>query len=111
MPTLVQFNPVANCASTGRLAEDLGDIALNAGWKSYIAYGRDFRPSHSELIRIGTDFDIYAHILKTRLFDRHGFGSIQATKKLIKQLEVIKPDVIQFQNVHGYYMNLPVILN
>lgn len=111
MPTLLQFNVSANCGSTGRLAEDLGDVALKAGWKSYIAYGRDVRPSHSELVRIGTNFDIYAHVLKTRLFDRHGFGSKHATKKIIKQIDEIKPDVIQFQNVHGYYLNLPVILN
>lgn len=111
MPTLLQFNVYANCASTGRLAEDLGDVALSAGWKSYIAFGREFRPSHSELIRIGTKWDVYAHVLKTRLFDRHGFGSKRATEKLIKQIDEIKPDVIQFQNVHGYYLNLPVILS
>lgn len=111
MPTLLQFNVYANCASTGRLAEDLGDVALKAGWKSYIAFGREFRPSHSELIRVGTKLDVYAHVLKTRLFDRHGFGSERATKKLIKQIDDIKPDVIQFQNVHGYFLNLPVILS
>ena len=111
MPKLVQFNVYANCASTGRLAEDLGDVALNAGWKSYVAYGRDYRPSNSELIKIGTKLDLYGHILKSRLLDRHGFGSIHATKKLIRQLDDIKPDVIQFQNVHGYYLNLPIILN
>lgn len=111
MPTLLQFNVSANYGSTGRLAEDLGDVALTAGWKSYIAFGRDSRPSHSELIKIGSDFDIYAHVLKTRLFDRHGFGSKYATKRLVKQIDEIKPDVIQFQNVHGYYLNLPVILN
>ena len=111
MPTLLQFNVYANCASTGRLAEDLGDVALSAGWKSYIAYGREFRPSHSELIRIGTKWDVYAHVLKTRLFDRHGFGSKRATEALVRHIDEIKPDVIQFQNVHGYYLNLPVILS
>lgn len=111
MPTLLQVNVSANFASTGRLAEDLGDVALNAGWKSYIAYGRACRPSNSELIRVGNKLDIYAHLLKTRLFDRHGFGSERATKKLIQQIDEIKPDVIQFQNVHGYFLNLPVILS
>lgn len=111
MPTLLQINVTANCASTGRLAEDLGDVALNAGWKSYIAYGREFRPSHSELIKVGTKYDIYTHVLKSRLLDRHGFGSERATRNLLKQIDKIKPDVVQFQNVHGYFLNLPVILN
>ena len=110
MPTLLQFNVYANCASTGRLAEDLGDVAISAGWKSYVAYGRESRPSHSELIKVGTKADIYAHVLKSRLLDRHGFGSARATKRLIKQIDEIRPDVIQFQNVHGYFLNLPFIL-
>lgn len=111
MPTLLQFNVYANVASTGRLSEDLGDVALGAGWKSYIAFGRECRPSHSELIKVGTKWDVYAHVLKTRLFDRHGFGSKRATETLVRQIDEIKPDVIQFQNVHGYYLNLPVILS
>lgn len=111
MPTLFQVNVSANFASTGRLAEDLGDVALNAGWKSYIAYGRACRPSNSELIRVGNKLDFYTHLLKTRMFDRHGFGSWRATKELVKQIDEIKPDVIQFQNVHGYFLNLPVILS
>ena len=63
------------------------------------------------MISIGTKLDICFHVLKTRLFDRHGFGSKYATKRIVKQIDEIKPDVIQFQNVHGYYLNLPVILN
>lgn len=110
MPTLLQFNVSANSGSTGRLAEDLGDVALKAGWESYIAFGRSFRPSRSELIRIGNSFDINVHVLKTRLFDRHGFGSKHATMKLIRQMDEIKPDVIQFQNIHGYYVNISLLL-
>lgn len=110
MKKLLQLNTSVNCGSTGRIAEDLGDVVLKAGWKSYIAYGQNMKPSHSELIKIGTSFDLYCHMLKTRLFDRHGFGSKYATKRLIKQIEEIKPDIIQFQNVHGYYVNLPEIL-
>lgn len=40
MPTLLQINVTANSGSTGRIAEDLGKIAINNGWESWIAYGR-----------------------------------------------------------------------
>ena len=110
MPTLVQFNSVANWGSTGRLTEDIGDVAIAAGWDSYIAFGRQFNPSKSHLLQIGGKWSVLSHTLKSRLFDRHGFGSYWATKRLLKQLDEIKPDLFQFHNVHGYYLNLPLVL-
>lgn len=111
MPILLQVNVSANCGSTGRLTEDLGDVVIDAGWDSYIAYGRSMRDSSSKLIKVGNKYHVYLHILKTRLFDRHCFGSKVSTQNLIDTIDKIKPDIIQFHNVHGYYLNLPIILN
>ena len=80
MRNLLQINSVINSGSTGRIAEEIGQIAIGAGWKSYIAYGRHARTSQSELIKIGSDWDIRMHGLQTRLFDRHGMASTNATK-------------------------------
>jgi len=55
---LLQINSVVNSGSTGRIAEEIGQIAIAAGWESYIAYGRHARTSQSELIKIGSDWDI-----------------------------------------------------
>ena len=110
MKTLVQFNTVANLASTGRLTEDIGDVAMAEGWESYVVFGRDFKPSKSHLIMVGGKKDVYIHTLYSRLFDRQGFGSFFTTKKLLKKLDEIKPDIFQFHNLHGYYINVPLIL-
>ena len=59
MPTLLQINSVANTGSTGRIAEGIGQVAIKAGWKSYIAYGRYANPSQSELIKIGNKWNIW----------------------------------------------------
>ena len=111
MKTLLQINTVVNSGSTGRIAEEIGQIAINSGWNSYIAYGRNERPSKSKLIRIGSDLDLKLHGLKTRLFDRHGFGSQKATKKLVEQIISIKPDIIHLHNIHGYYLNIEILFN
>ena len=34
---LLQINSVANIGSTGRIAEQIGQAAMAAGWESYIA--------------------------------------------------------------------------
>lgn len=109
MPTLLQINSVVNTGSTGRIAEGIGQAAMKAGWKSYIAYGRYANPSQSELIKIGNKWDVYNHVLQTRLFDKHGLASKRATRKLIQQIEQIKPNIIHLHNIHGYYLNYPIL--
>ena len=103
---LLQVNTGVNTGSTGRIAEEIGKLMMARGHKSFIAYGRDSRPSASELIRIGGKADMYLHGLKTAVFDRHGFGSARATRDLIRKVEDIAPDAIGMHNIHGYYLNI-----
>jgi len=110
MQTLLQINSGA-CGSTGHIAESIGLLAIKNGWKSYIAYGRKGLPSESSIIKIGTKWDVILHGIKTRLFDRHGFGSKHATIKLINTIIKIKPNIIHLHNVHGYYINIEILFN
>lgn len=109
MPTLLQINTVINSGSTGRIAEDIGRIAIANGWESYIAFGRNPRSSASHAIRIGSRLDVLLHVLATRLFDLHGLASRRATKRLVRQIERIRPDVIHLHNIHGYYLNYKIL--
>lgn len=111
MKTLLQINTVVNRGSTGRIAEEIGVLAIDAGWDSYIAYGRQKAYSNSKLIRIGNIVDCYHHVLKTRLFDGHGLGSKKATMYLIEQIKRISPDIIHLHNIHGYYLNYPILFD
>lgn len=77
---ILQINATVNSGSTGRIAEDIGKVLIENGHESYIAYGRGNPSSKSSLIKIGNNWDIYNHGIKTVLFDRHGFGSKSATK-------------------------------
>lgn len=111
MKILLQINSVVNSGSTGRIAEEIGQSAISAGWESYIAYGRNERPSESNLIKVGSEWDIKLHGLQTRLFDKHGFGSAKATSELVRQIEKIEPDIIHLHNIHGYYINIEILFN
>lgn len=109
MITLLQINVDANNGSNGSIARDIGTMALARGWKSYIAYGRSQIPCDSELIRVGSDFDVKMHGLLTRLFDRHGLGSVFTTRRFIKKVEKIKPDIVHLHNIHGYFINYKIL--
>ena len=108
---ILQINTTINSGSTGRIAENIGTVLIEAGHESYIAYGRGEQPSASKKIKIGNEIDIYAHGVKTLLTDRHGFGSHKATLDFIQEIEKVQPDVIALHNIHGYYINIEVLFN
>lgn len=108
---VLQINSVINSGSTGRIAEEIGQKIISKGWKSYIAYGRNDRPSMSTKLKIGNNWDIDLHVLETRLFDHHGFSSRNATKELIKRIQEINPNIIHLHNLHGYYLNVEILFN
>ena len=108
---ILHINAVANTGSTGRICEEIGSLASSLGWKSTIAYGRRANDSESELIKIGNNFDVYEHGLETRLFDNHCFASRRATKSLIQKIKQIKPSIIHLHNLHGYYLNIPILFD
>ena len=110
MSTLLQINSVVNTGSTGRIAEQLGQLAMAQGWESYIAYGREARESKSKLIRIGGSIGVNLHALASKFLDCHGLCSKHATRSFLKQLDEIKPDVVHLHNIHGYYINYPMLL-
>lgn len=104
---LVQINVVCN-GSTGRIMNQIQQEAISQGWEAYSFYGRG-EPSNNNCYKICSKLDVLWSVFLTRLFDKHGYGCRRATKKMIKQIERINPDVIQLHNIHGYYLNLDIL--
>jgi len=106
---LLLLNVTANTGSTGRIAEEIGLLAEQSGFEVRFAYGRKAVNSQLRLIKIGNKWDIRWHGVKSRLWDAHGFGSRHATKALIEELKVWKPDIVNIHNLHGYYVNVEIL--
>lgn len=106
---ILQINSVCGYGSTGRIVVDLYDKLIENGHECIVAYGRGKSPKRIRNIKIGNNFDLFWHIFITRMFDKHGSGSIRATKKLIKQIDEYNPDVIHLHNIHGYYINIKIL--
>lgn len=110
MPKIIQINVTANSGSTGRIAEQINQLAQSRGWKTYIAYGRDMQPSKSELIYVGNDLQVKEHFIEAELFDNDGLASRLATQKLIRRIKEIEPDVVHLHNIHGHWLNYKLLL-
>lgn len=108
---VLQISIEVNSGSVGRIAEQIGQTVIESGSQSYLTYARNNLPSTSEVIKIGTSKDVYFHVLQTRIFDNHAFGSVQPTKNLIKKIDEIDPDIIHLHHLHGYFINIEILFN
>lgn len=107
--TILQINATANIGSTGKIAEQINQLAQSQGWKTYLAYGRSMQPSESELIHVGNKFQVYEHYAENRLFDNDGLASRIATQRLIGKIKTIKPDLIHLHNIHDHWLNYRIL--
>ena len=108
---VLQINTVCGRGSTGRIAVDIHKLLLEQGHESVIAYGREEAINCDNTIKIGNNIDFYNHALKTRLFDKHGFGSKKATEDFIDKIINYNPDIMHLHNMHGYYLNIEILFN
>lgn len=110
MPKLFQINECLNL-STGKIAQQIGELAIKNGWESYIAYsGREKEiASKSKLIRVGSYAESCIHYVEDKLLDREGLSSRFATIKLLKEIEKIKPDIVHLHNIHDHWLNYKLL--
>ena len=115
MKKLLQINPVIRInTSTGRIMQEIGELAMQNGWECHIAYskGRDgIRECRSDIIPVGNKWSTAWHGIETRLFDRHGLASSHATRQFVRKIEEISPDVVHIHNIHGYFLNYQILFD
>lgn len=95
-----------NGGSTGRIAFDLKQTMESRGIESFVAYGIDTCPvPENNTILLQSKSDLKISQLQSRLFARHGFYNVRATRRLLNYINEVKPDVIHLHNLHGYYIH------
>lgn len=105
MPKLLIINVSINRGSTGKIAEQIGNKAQSHGWDCYVGYGNFNIGSKMQAYHISNKWYKRLHAIESRLFDNHGLSSRLTTKRFIKYIEKIQPDIIHIHNIHGYYIN------
>lgn len=115
MKKLLQINPVLRVnTSTGRIMQEIGELAMTQGWETYVAYskGRDgIKECKSTIVPVGDFWSTAWHGLETRLLDRHGLASEHATREFVKRIEKLAPDIVHIHNIHGYFLNYPILFD
>lgn len=110
MKKLIQINTVCN-TSTGKLMGDIQRKAEKLGYETLSIVGRRKVFRDVPCIKIGNLASFWIHVAITTIFDRQGYGSYFVTKRIIKRLRKENPDIIHLHNLHGYYLNLPLLFD
>ncbi|MEH2948867.1 glycosyltransferase [Lachnospiraceae bacterium 56-18] len=111
---VLQINTIAGTGSTGRITEDILEMLLSHGKDGCIAVSIDNSSENyaNKVYQIGQKtYSRYFHALAARFTDRCGFFSSTATQELITYVQEEKFDIIHLHNLHGYYINLPILIN
>lgn len=100
-----------NCSSygsTGNLAKSIHQALLSQGHESRIYYG--IGKSDQELIKpVGSMIDVHIHSVLSRYTGMQGYFSHIPTLRLISKIKKFNPDIIHLHNLHGSYINLPIL--
>ncbi len=106
-----QINSVYRKGSTGRIAADLKQVMEASGIASFVAYGigKDICEDNTFLLQSKNEMRISQ--VQSRLFARHGFYNVSATKRLLFHMEEIKPDIVHLHNIHGYYIHCGLLFD
>lgn len=105
---IVQINAVYAKSSTGRTTREMHESFLSQGIDSYVACP-DLSGLKERGIKIGSILDYKLHGLLSRVLGRQAYYSTIPTLRLINKLKGINPDVAILRNLHGNYINFPLL--
>lgn len=109
MKTIVAINE-CDFGSTGTIAKDVLDFCKANGYQTYFVANRIKGSNHTP-IKINSFFPLsFLNRIICRIDGSDGFHNKITTRHLLKKISKIKPDVIHLHNIHGRYINLPLIL-
>lgn len=106
---IYQVNILCGSGSTGRIAVNMAKKTEAEGGQCRIAYGRSKALKGVNSFKAAKTWEVYWHILMTRITGRHGLYSKRATRRLIHDIQAFQPDVIHLHNIHGYYLNYEIL--
>ena len=107
---VVQINATCGIGSTGKICVGISRSLTQKHITNFIIYSSRSDGSENG-IAVSNDKYIKRQALKSRLLGNCGFNSEKATKKIISELEKIKPDIVHLHNIHGHDCNLAILFN
>lgn len=103
---ILQINTFYLHGSTGRIVKDLKEVSESNHLEAYAAFGPEIDNNDYGILKLQSVQRRKFNILRTRLFDHHGFYNEKETNKLIRWMDELKPDIIHLHNIHNHFVHV-----
>ncbi len=103
------INSTYGLGSTGKNCAELIEHLYQDGYEGYVAYSTGDKAADGYII--GNSFEKKIHALLSRIFGLQGYFSTFGTRKLIRYINNLKPDIVHFHNVHSNYLNIRMLFS
>lgn len=97
--------------STGTIMLNVANLARKQGHTVYTFSAPKSESAPQGHYYFGNKFENMLHRIQSVSTGISGIGSKHGTAKLLKMLDEIKPDIINLHNLHGWYINIPMLFN
>jgi putative colanic acid biosynthesis glycosyltransferase len=95
-------------SSTGKIIFDLKKEIEKNGNEAFVAYGRGNNVREKKVFKFGITLETLLDVILTRITGLVGYFSIISTFRLINYIKKIQPDLIHLNEIHSYFLNLPI---
>lgn len=109
---VLQINATYLNGSTGSIVRHLQECCQRSGIECHVAYSAS-RLAESEVpngYKMGNPLSNKLHALLCRINGCQGYFSRLSSRRLLRHISEIKPDIIHLHNLHSNYINLPMLL-
>lgn len=107
---VMQINAVSTILSTGRTTKELALSLKARGHETSVVYSEGVL-DYSEGYHMGNLIDKKIHAFCSRTTGLIGYFSYRETKKVLRYILEWKPDVVRIGNLHGNFINIPMLLD
>lgn len=105
---IIQINTTCYKGSTGKICVSVSHSLTKQGVENYILHTQN-KSTFPLGIQFAGKYYKKAQALKSRILGNGGFNSYIATRRLLRHLESIQPDIVHIHNIHGHDCHLGML--
>lgn len=108
------INVLAKSGSTGKITYNLYKQLRESGHKVAVYYGRNDPAVHQDeedFHCLNNGLQLRLNVATVRFWGDEGLHAKNSTRRLLKMLDTQQVDAVYLLNIHGYYINQPMLFD
>ena len=108
---VLQINVVYPNGSTGKIAKGIQQLCREKGIENIVAYRYKEKsaPEYDDTMTVSSWWDCHVHNRLVRYLLVPGLFSRVKTARFLKKVDKFAPDIIHLHNIHGSFINFPLL--